>query len=266
VKLTFLLLSNRRKASDRGADVTDIVPLSPAIAREPVSHAGVHADGGAAYPGFVTAGGVPVSASARIRPRFGKWLEDKLIGALLLVFLAPTLAIIAVLIKLDSRGPVFFAQDRFGFNNSVIRVFKFRTMYIHRGDRSGAARTVPNDPRVTRVGRFLRQWSLDELPQLVNVLRGEMSLVGPRPHAIGMRVGDRLYHEAIPGYPHRHRVKPGLTGWAQVNGFRGEVDTLEKARGRVDCDLHYIENWSLWLDLRIILMTVGLLLSRANAY
>jgi polysaccharide biosynthesis protein PslA len=195
-----------------------------------------------------------------------KWLEDKVIGGLLLIFLAPLLGIIAALIRFDSRGPIFFVQERFGLNNNVIRVLKFRTMYADRGDRSGAERTVRNDPRVTRVGRFLRQWSLDELPQLLNVLRGEMSLIGPRPHPLSMRAGDRLYHEAVPRYPHRHRVKPGLSGWAQVNGFRGEVDTLEKARRRVECDLYYIDNWSLWLDLRISLMTIGLLLSRANAY
>jgi polysaccharide biosynthesis protein PslA len=125
---------------------------------------------------------------------------------------------------------------------------------------------VQNDPRVTPVGRFLRRWSLDELPQLLNVLRGEMSLVGPRAHPIAMRACGRLYHEAVPRYPHRHRMKPGLTGWAQVNGLRGEVDTLEKARRRVEYDLFYIDNWSLWFDLRIILMTTGLLLSRTNAY
>jgi Undecaprenyl-phosphate glucose phosphotransferase len=214
--------------------------------------------------------GIPVLEIAARPLREGaalcKWLEDKVIGALLLLFFAPLLAIVAALIKLDSRGPVFFSQDRFGFNNNVIRVLKFRTMYVDRGDRSGAERTVPNDPRVTRMGRFLRQWSLDELPQLVNVLRGDMSLVGPRPHAIAMRAGDRLYHEAIPRYAYRHRVKPGLTGWAQVNGFRGQVDTFEKAYGRIECDLYYIENWSVWLDLRIILMTIGLLLSRVNAY
>ncbi len=195
-----------------------------------------------------------------------KWLEDKLLAAILIIFIGPLLALIAILIKLGSPGPIFFVQERFGFNNNVIWVLKFRTMYVHEEDRSGAQRTVQNDPRVTRVGRVLRSLSLDELPQLINVLRGEMSLVGPRPHAIAMRAGNRLYHEAVTRYPHRHRVKPGLTGWAQVNGLRGEVDTLEKARRRVECDLYYIENWSLWLDLRIMLMTIGLLVSRTNAY
>jgi Undecaprenyl-phosphate glucose phosphotransferase len=195
-----------------------------------------------------------------------KWLEDQLIASVLLVLLAPLFMIVAAWIKIDSNGPVFFAQERFGFNNGVFRVLKFRTMFVDRGDRSGAARTVRGDPRVTRAGRILRSLSLDELPQLINVLRGEMSLVGPRPHAIAMRAGDRLYCDAVAQYAHRHKVKPGITGWAQVNGLRGEVDTLEKARGRVEYDLYYIGNWSLWLDLKILLITLGLLVSRANAY
>ena len=196
----------------------------------------------------------------------GKWIEDKVLGALLVIFLTPLMAVTALLIKLDSRGPVFFVQERFGFNNDVIRVLKFRTMYVHRGDQSGAQRTVQNDPRITRVGRVLRALSIDELPQLINVLRGDMSLVGPRPHAIAMKAGGRLYGEAVEQYLHRHRVKPGITGWAQVSGLRGEVDTLEKARARVAHDLHYIEHWSLWLDLKIFLKTVGILVSRDNAY
>src|SRR5205814_7254319 len=182
-----------------------------------------------------------------------KLIEDKVLGVLLLLLFAPLMALVALLIRLDSRGPVLFVQERFGFNNNVIRVLKFRTMYIERGDVTGAERTVPNDPRVTRVGRLLRTLSLDELPQLINVVRGDMSLVGPRPHAVAMRAGDRLYCEAVEQYLHRHRVKPGITGWAQVNGLRGEVDTLEKARARVAHDLYYIEHWSPWLDLRILL-------------
>jgi Undecaprenyl-phosphate glucose phosphotransferase len=186
-----------------------------------------------------------------------KWLEDKFVGSLLLVFTGPLMALIAILIKLDSPGPVFFVQKRFGFNNQVIRVLKFRTMHIGSSDPSGAQRTVQNDPRVTRLGRILRWLSLDELPQLINVACGDMSLVGPRPHAIAMKAGDRLYGEAVEQYLHRHRVKPGITGWAQVNGLRGEVDTLEKARARVVHDLYYIEHWSPWLDLKILLKTIG---------
>jgi Undecaprenyl-phosphate glucose phosphotransferase len=195
-----------------------------------------------------------------------KLMEDRLLGSLLLVFIAPLMAIIAILIKLDSFGPVFFVQTRFGFNNEVIRVLKFRTMHIDCSDPSGAQRTVRNDPRVTRLGRIMRWLSFDELPQLINVVRGDMSLVGPRPHALAMKAGDRLYCEAVEQYLHRHRVKPGITGWAQVNGLRGEVDTLEKARARVAHDLYYIEHWSPWLDFRILLKTAGILGSRENAY
>jgi Undecaprenyl-phosphate glucose phosphotransferase len=195
-----------------------------------------------------------------------KWIEDKVLSALLMIFLGPLMAIVALLIKRDSPGPAFFVQERFGFNNDVIRVLKFRTMYADRGDQSGAQRTLQNDPRITRVGRIVRALSIDELPQLMNVLRGDMSLVGPRPHAIAMRAGDRLYGDAVEEYLHRHRVKPGITGWAQVNGLRGEVDTLERARARVAHDLYYIEHWSPWLDLKILLKTVGILASRDNAY
>lgn len=195
-----------------------------------------------------------------------KWLEDKLLGGLLLIFIGPLMALLAVLIKLDSRGPVLFVQPRFGFNSNVIGVFKFRTMYADKCDHSGAQRTVQNDPRVTRIGRILRTLSLDELPQLINIIRGDMSLVGPRPHAVAMKADDRLYHQAVTSYPRRHRMKPGITGWAQVNGFRGEVDTLEKARGRFEHDLYYIAHWSLLFDLKIMMMTVGILISRSNAY
>ncbi len=195
-----------------------------------------------------------------------KWFEDKIFGFLLLVCFAPLMCIIAVLITLDSSGGVFFIQERFGFNNQIIRVFKFRTMYANKGDRSGAERTLRNDPRVTRLGRVLRATSLDELPQLINVVRGEMSLVGPRPHAIAMRAGGELYHDAVGEYLNRHRVKPGITGWAQVNGQRGEIDTIEKARARVEYDLRYIDNWSLWMDIKILVMSFRVLFARENAY
>jgi Undecaprenyl-phosphate glucose phosphotransferase len=195
-----------------------------------------------------------------------KWIEDMILGTVLLILAAPAIAVIALMIKLDSRGPVLFVQDRFGFNNKVIRVLKFRTMHVERADPSGARRTVKDDPRITRVGRLLRQFSLDELPQLINVVRGEMSLVGPRPHPLMMKAGDRLYHDAVEDYITRHRVKPGITGWAQVNGLRGEIDSVERARQRVVYDLDYIESWSLWLDLKILFMSLRVLLSRENAY
>jgi Undecaprenyl-phosphate glucose phosphotransferase len=198
---------------------------------------------------------------------FTKFLEDRVLGTLFILLLAPLMAVIALLIKLDSKGPVLFIQERFGYNSRVIRVIKFRTMHVDRCDITGAQRTIRNDPRITRIGRILRALSLDEIPQLFNVLKGEMSLVGPRPHAITMKAGDRLYHEAIDRYLNRHRVKPGLTGWAQINGFRGEVDTIEKARGRLAHDLHYIKSWSIWFDLKILALTLPkMLLTRDQAY
>jgi len=195
-----------------------------------------------------------------------KWLEDKFLAALLLFAFAPLMAIVASLIKVDSRGPVLFVQQRFGLNNEAIPVLKFRTMYVDRGDQSGGQRTVQHDPRVTRVGRVIRALSIDELPQLINVLRGEMSVVGPRPHPIAMKAGEGvLYSDAVARYFHRHRVKPGITGWAQVNRLRGEVDTLAKARDRVVHDLYYIEHWSPWLDLKILLKTIATVI-RQPAY
>jgi polysaccharide biosynthesis protein PslA len=198
--------------------------------------------------------------------RVVKWFEDRVLSTILCLMFAPLMAVIALVIKLDSPGSVLFVQDRFGFNNKLIRVLKFRTMRVENADQSGAARTVQNDSRVTRVGRILRSFSLDELPQLINVLRGEMSLVGPRPHVPAMKAGERLYHEAVDNYFLRHHVLPGLTGWAQVNNSRGEIDSLGAARRRVAYDLYYIDNWSLWLDIKILFLTVRVALSRQNAY
>jgi Undecaprenyl-phosphate glucose phosphotransferase len=195
-----------------------------------------------------------------------KKFEDLILTSILLVIFTPAMALLALIIKLDSSGPVFFIQDRFGFNNTPIHVLKFRTMYWDKCDPTGAKRTVRNDPRVTRFGRFMRAFSLDELPQLINVIKGEMSLVGPRAHAIAMKAGDRLYHEAVDSYFQRHKVKPGITGLAQVNGLRGEINTLEKARQRVTYDLEYIERWSLMLDLKILMKSLGIPFARRNAY
>ncbi len=195
-----------------------------------------------------------------------KWLEDRVIASLGLILLAPLMAMIAILIKLTSPGPVFFRQPRFGFNNRPFQVLKFRTMHASQQDVSGAMRTQRGDPRVTWIGRILRRTSLDETPQLFNVLRGEMSIVGPRPHAVEMRVDDHLYHERFIDYASRHRVKPGLTGWAQINGSRGEVDTHEKARRRILLDLYYIRNWSLLLDIWIVMRTAVTLVFGRNAY
>nr|WP_255575438.1 exopolysaccharide biosynthesis polyprenyl glycosylphosphotransferase [Caldovatus aquaticus] len=180
---------------------------------------------------------------------------DIVLGGGLLLALSPLLALVALAIRLESPGPALFRQWRFGLGSRPIQVFKFRTMRHEQCDATGERRTAARDPRVTRIGRILRRTSVDELPQLINVLRGEMSLVGPRPHPLHMRVAGAYYFEAVERYRTRHLVRPGITGWAQINGARGEVDTLEKARRRVALDLWYLDNWSLALDLRILLRT-----------
>ena len=195
-----------------------------------------------------------------------KWLFDKIAAAFLLIALAPLMAIIAVLIKLDSKGPVLFRQKRQGFNNELIDVFKFRSMYVDQSDMDASKLVTKGDPRVTRIGHFLRRTSLDELPQLFNVLKGDLSLVGPRPHALKAKAENKLYSEVVDGYFARHRVKPGVTGWAQISGWRGETDTQEKIERRVEHDLYYIENWSVTFDLYICLMTPFALLKGENAY
>jgi lipopolysaccharide/colanic/teichoic acid biosynthesis glycosyltransferase len=179
--------------------------------------------------------------------------------------IAPVMLLIAIAVKLDSPGPVFFRQRRYGFNNQLIEVLKFRTMYNHHRDELGERLASRNDPRVSRVGALLRKTSLDELPQFINVLRGEMSIVGPRPHALMAKAAGVPYQDAVREYAARHRVKPGITGWAQVNGWRGETETLEQIRKRVEHDLYYIENWSLRLDLKIIFLTVFAVISGRHA-
>ena len=185
-----------------------------------------------------------------------KAVEDRFLGALILMLIAPIMLVIALLIRLDSPGPALFRQKRYGFNNQLIEVLKFRTMYQEMSDSNAERLTQRNDPRITRVGAFLRRTSLDELPQFLNVLRGDMSIVGPRPHALSAKAGTLLYQEAVKYYDARHRMKPGITGWAQVNGWRGETNTLEQIRKRVEHDLFYIEHWSIALDLQIIARTV----------
>jgi Undecaprenyl-phosphate glucose phosphotransferase len=184
-----------------------------------------------------------------------KALEDRLLAGCFLLLLAPLLGILALAIKLDSPGPVFFKQRRYGFNNKLIGVWKFRTMYVHMTDHDADRQTTKGDPRVTRIGRFLRKTSLDELPQLINVMIGNMSIVGPRPHAVATKAEGRLFEDVVDRYAARHRVKPGITGWAQINGWRGETDTIEKIQKRVEYDLFYIDNWSVWLDLVIVART-----------
>jgi Undecaprenyl-phosphate glucose phosphotransferase len=195
-----------------------------------------------------------------------KWLFDKIVAGAALILLAPVMAAIALMIKLDSKGPVLFRQKRQGFNNELIDVLKFRTMYADMTDADANRLVTKDDPRVTRVGRFLRKTSLDELPQLINVLKGDLSLVGPRPHALKAKARNKLYAEVVDGYFARHRVKPGVTGWAQICGWRGETDTEEKIQRRVEHDLYYIENWSVMFDLYICLMTPFALFKGENAY
>lgn len=218
--------------------------------------------------------GLPVTMLAD-RP-IRKWdavikkVEDLVLGGLITLMLLPLLAIVALLIKLDSPGPVLFKQRRHAWNNSEFFIYKFRTMRWEPDSAKAAAGTIQqtlrDDPRITRLGRFLRASSIDELPQLFNVLQGDMSLVGPRPHAVNMRTEQRLGHEIVDTYAHRHRVKPGITGWSQVNGSRGATDTVEQLRRRVELDLYYVENWSLWLDIKILFMTALTVLRGNNAY
>jgi Undecaprenyl-phosphate glucose phosphotransferase len=185
-----------------------------------------------------------------------KGVEDRVIAALILLMISPLLMVIAVAIKMDSPGPVFFKQRRYGLNNEPINIFKFRSLRADAKDTSAGKLVTRNDPRVTRLGAFLRRTSLDELPQFLNVLRGEMSIVGPRPHAAAAKAGGLLYDEAVQYYHARHRVKPGITGWAQINGWRGETETVDQIQGRVDHDLFYIANWSVAFDLKIIAQTI----------
>jgi Undecaprenyl-phosphate glucose phosphotransferase len=197
-----------------------------------------------------------------------KWLFDHVVGAVILLMALPVMALVALAIKLDSPGPVLFRQKRFGFNNERIDVFKFRSLYHHQADPTAAKVVTRDDPRVTRVGRFIRKTSLDELPQLFNVVfKSNLSLVGPRPHAVQGKLQSRLFDEAVDGYFARHRVKPGITGWAQINGWRGEIDNEEKIQKRVEFDLYYIENWAVLFDVYILMRTpLALMTKSENAY
>jgi len=210
--------------------------------------------------------GIPVLAVCET-PFFGinglvKKLSDFVIAAAIMVLVSPLMLLIAAAVKLTSPGPVFFKQKRYGLDGEEINVYKFRSMRVcEDGDR--VVQATRGDARVTRVGSFLRRTSLDELPQLINVLQGRMSIVGPRPHAVAH---NEQYRKLIKGYMVRHKVKPGITGWAQVNGLRGETETLEKMKARIEYDLDYLRNWSLALDLKIILKTVWVVLTARNAY
>jgi len=215
---------------------------------------------------FDNVGGMPVIA-IRETPFMGlnsmiKRASDIVFGSIILVLLAPLMLTIAVAVKCSSPGPVIFRQRRYGLYGEEIMVYKFRSMWTL-DDGARIVQASRNDGRVTPVGRFLRRTSLDELPQFVNVLQGSMSIVGPRPHAVAH---NEQYRKLIKGYMLRHKVKPGITGWAQVNGLRGETATLDKMEARIQYDLDYLRNWSVWLDLWIILKTVRVILTRENAF
>jgi Undecaprenyl-phosphate glucose phosphotransferase len=194
--------------------------------------------------------------------RFVKRITDVFMSTLALIFLMPIMALTAIAIKLDSPGPVIFRQNRKGFNGGQFVIFKFRTMTVQENG-PAVAQAMPDDPRVTTIGRLLRSASIDELPQLLNVLKGDMSLIGPRPHALAH---DDYFENIVSDYAFRHHVKPGITGWAQCNGARGATPSLEHISERVKLDLWYINNWSLWLDIRILIRTLFVVLGRRNAY
>ncbi len=236
-----------------------ILPVSIAIAPNPhwLEHTGGE---------IVSIGGAPLLNLYR-RPLEGwggflKTLEDRVLGTLGFLLAAPFIAAIAATIKMRDNGPVFFKQRRHGFNNEVFTIYKFRTMTVAEDGEEIRQATV-DDERITAFGRFLRRYSLDELPQLINVMKGEMSLVGPRPHALRH---NHVYAQTIENYSGRHKMKPGITGWAQVNGYRGETSENERMAERVRFDLEYIDNWSLWFDVKILLLTIRAVLFPQNAY
>ena len=200
----------------------------------------------------------PFSGASEVTKR----VEDFILGLILTTIAIVPMALIAVLVKLSSKGPIIFIQKRYGLDGKPISVYKFRTMTtLDNGEEVKQAQK--NDQRITKVGAVLRKTSLDELPQFINVLQGRMSIVGPRPHAIAH---NEQYRKIISGYMLRHKVKPGITGWAQVNGFRGETETVDKMKKRVEYDLDYMHNWSIWLDLKIIFKTAILVFKDQNAY
>ena len=231
------------------SEIGDVVPVDRALTKRVPQHG---------LPLAVKDGRPIVTA----RPRWAvlhdalKRTIDIVLSAGALIALAPTLLLLAIAIKLSSPGPVLFAQWRTGRNGVPFRIYKFRTMRKDACDPTGVRQVTPGDPGVTRLGRFMRSRSLDELPQLFNVLRGDMSLIGPRPHAIGMKAAGVLYEDLVPYYTLRHAVRPGLSGWAQANGLRGPTTDAQSSRSRIDHDLAYIQNQSLALDLKIIWMTI----------
>jgi lipopolysaccharide/colanic/teichoic acid biosynthesis glycosyltransferase len=238
---------------DMGASLRSPVPANDA--RVALRRGGISLQSG--LPMRIPTGGGGVQHSARrLRHLRAKRVFDAVASAAALLALMPLLVLTALLVKVTSSGPVFFRQEREGFQGRPFMALKFRSMRIDDCDITGVAQTVKNDPRVTVVGSFLRRTSIDELPQLINVLRGDMSLVGPRPHVSGMRAGGTSYDQLVPYYYARLEMLPGLTGWAQANGLRGPTDRADKARARIDHDIAYIQNFSFWLDIKIILLTL----------
>jgi len=215
-------------------------------------------------PGYVYADLIdqPLSASEQAVKR----VFDAMISFMLLIFLAPLMLLTAALIRFESSGPILFKQARYGFGKKIIEVYKFRSMYHNMSDQLADKLTERDDPRVTRVGAFIRRFSIDELPQLINVLRGDMSMVGPRPNPLNAKAGGELYDRVVDNFYTRYRVLPGITGWAQINGLRGNTDTKDKLIRRVEYDLYYIKNWSFWLDLKIVLLTPLASLEGENAF
>ncbi|HEY2605628.1 undecaprenyl-phosphate glucose phosphotransferase [Paraburkholderia sp. RL18-103-BIB-C] len=192
-----------------------------------------------------------------------KRVFDRLFALAALTALAPLMLAIAAMVKLSSPGPVFFRQKRKGIDGNQFEIYKFRSMKLHKEETGKITQATRRDPRITAVGAFLRRTSLDELPQFINVLRGEMSVVGPRPHALEH---DDIYKDLVKGYMHRYRIKPGITGWAQINGYRGETDRIEKMMGRVKLDLYYMQHWTFWLDIKIVVLTLWKGFAGSNAY
>ncbi len=195
--------------------------------------------------------------------RIIKAFEDRALAAIILILISPVFLLVALAVKLSSSGPIFFKQLRHGWDGRIIKIYKFRTMILHQEQKDQVTQASSNDQRVTPLGRFLRRTSLDELPQFINVLQGRMSIVGPRPHALQH---NEFYKDSINAYMQRHKVKPGITGWAQINGWRGETETLEKMKKRIEFDLYYIENWSPFFDLQIIFLTFLKGFVNRNAY
>jgi len=196
----------------------------------------------------------------RVLPKF---VFDRLFALAALTALAPLMLVIAAMVKLSSPGPVFFRQKRKGIDGHQFEIYKFRSMKMHAETAGKVTQATRGDPRITAVGAFLRRTSLDELPQFINVLKGEMSVVGPRPHALEH---DDIYKDLVKGYMHRYRIKPGITGWAQINGYRGETDRIEKMMGRVKLDLYYMQHWTFWLDIKIVVLTLWKGFVGHNAY